>query len=444
MRHPIDPTLRLVIWIGLGASALLAAPAACLYPSYTFDGPEPTGAGGSTTVSTTSTHTATSTSTMTSTTTGPGGAGGMGGMTASSTTSGGGAAGGPATTGTGGGGGAGGATASSSSAMPTCNNVDCSDPNCKAAGYSCIAAVPLGWQGYFTLYDGPGAQDPGCPMDQPKSAYTGNAGLMSSPAQCSCTCNPPTGEKCVQPDLILTDQTCGNGGFCGGTLTGPTQANVCSDTQMPAHYYLGGQTTCGPNANMTCSSQTGQPCNVSVVAPPATVNSGSCTANPVVTKLPPVSWSAVGEACNGGAVVTTGCNNGLQCMQKPAAPYVAGECIMSSGDVPCPPGVFSQKHTFYLSTSDTRGCTNCGCQSSSGGTCSATMTIYSQAGCAGAQLGNVQSSSCLNFAANSNPSVSVGVIATFSAIAGSSCPTTGGQPLGSVVETNPTTFCCVP
>src|SRR5689334_5880623 len=61
--------------------------------------------------------------------------------------------------------------------------IDCADPGC--SGYACVSVIPMGWQGYVALYDGPAAKDPGCGGDFPRSVFTGTGSLVNSPAKCS-------------------------------------------------------------------------------------------------------------------------------------------------------------------------------------------------------------------------------------------------------------------
>jgi hypothetical protein len=330
-----------------------------------------------------------------------------------------------------------------------CMTVDCSDPNCTAAGYACVAAIPVGWTGYYTVFEGKPANDPGCPMGVPNSAYVGNKDLVAPPATCStCTCNAPTGQQCTWPAVgpggengpIVGDAACNGSTFCSFEFTVPSNWNgsCVNDT-----YLQGGQTTCGSMANMTCSANTGAACNVSVTMPSPTVIGGTCTASMQNPTLPPITWNTVAEACNGAPAVPTGCNAGLTCLQKPATPYVPGICISQTGDKMCPAGVFSQKHLYFQNVTDSRACSGCGCGGAGGATCSASVQLYSdlQLGVCNTLIGTVASGSCTNIAGNPNVA---GKKATITGPTGGTCPPSGGQASGTAVGASPTTFCCIP
>lgn len=361
-----------------------------------------------------------------------------------------------------GGGGSGGATStamSSSTGVNMCMNVDCGDPNCQAAGYSCFAAPPSGWTGYFTLFDGKAKNDPGCGALIPQytaDAYTGNSNLIVPMTGCGCGCSVMT-QTCALPEgmvpdgmggmteategPLVSDAACMMGGFCGLEFGLPLGWN---GSCYGMEYTPGGQLTCGMNANSTCSAQTGAPCNVSLSLP-AAVAGGTC-GNPVVTGQPdPTSWSDYDHACGTTAATITsmGCTGTESCLQTPGTPYLATVCIMQSGDVPCPAGTFTNKHTYYQGSSDGRACeSNCSCPNPpTGGDCTATLKIYSdltQNTC-NTLVTTITSGSCVNL--NGNPQLA-SVKATFSTPTGATCDAAGGGVMGTATPTMPTTFCC--
>lgn len=395
---------RVALWLGLGGLAAIAAPAACFYPEYSFDEPEPTGTGGN---------------------------GGQGGGNTSG--------GGMATTTTGG---------------PTedCTNgvddngdnmVDCEDPQC--TDYVCAPEVPAGWTGYVALSDGPSGTDPGCPSAYPTTLSTGNNGLNAPPAACTCSCSAPQWGGCAALDtMVITtgDAACGQATFCSGAMSVPAGWN--GSCHNPS-YFPGGLLTCGPNANMTCDANTGQPCNVSVTASAIAAVNGSCTPSGVTTDKPDVEWASFGRACTGVATTGKGCNVGQTCLPRLEPPFVSGVCIAMDGDNACPPGAFTQKHVFYGGVMDDRACTDdCTCGTPSGGTCPSNVTIYSSSaqGTCQSALGTFAAGTCMNVAGN--PNLAGRTATAPGAPSGGMCLGSGGTPTGTATTTNPTTFCCIP
>ncbi|HVY48251.1 MAG TPA: hypothetical protein VHB21_20330 [Minicystis sp.] len=411
---------------GALAAVAAAGPAGCFFPDYTFDrnpsggggtGPGPSsshGSGGGTSTSSSSRGASSSTGTG-----GAGGTGGMGGMAGT--------------------GGMGGATSSSSSSSSTGGG----GPVCANGGGKCVADVPNGWTGYFALYDGAPGADPGCPANYPSNMtapYLGQGDFSANPATCSCTCGAPTGEKCNYPSEVdVLDAPCATA-MCGSQLPLPANWNG-SCTGME---YAGGN-TCNDNSP-TCMGTS--PCSISITSPPATVDEsgGSCAPDPVHVTKPMVTFGTLGRGCGDPQPIQGTCNAGQTCVPAPPAPYVAGVCIMQTGDVQCPP-VFTQKHVFYEGFDDTRNCSGaCACPDPpTGATCSATITVYSDLtiGACNTQVISFQAGACVSLTGNPNVAGRKG---TKTAPTGGSCTADASavMPSGTATPNQPTTFCCVP
>jgi hypothetical protein len=418
MSAPISGGVRFAVLAAVALGGAVAAPLACAFPTFTFDRPGE-GGGGSSSQSSGQASTGGVTSTSGST--------GGGGTTTSSTAM----------------------SSSSSSGLP-CTTMDCSDPSC-AADYACVpSTAPSGWTGPFSLYEGAPAADPGCPTEFPTSAYIGNNQIIAQQANCStCTCANPQGQKCevtgpadaskpntIDPILVV-DAACGTTPKCVGPLeVVPPWNGACYGPDG----FASGQTTCGPGSNCTNGTQA---CNKAMQVAPLQVTGGTCTPSAQTPNVPAVSWSIAGEAC-GGAVAGTGCNAGKTCLPRPKAPFHTGVCIMQTGDIACPPGQFTAKHTFFTGSMDNRACSSCACDPAAGGTCSATVTVYSDSGCS-AVIATLHPTTAAGDCANiANNPAAVSRKAVFTAPAGGMCPPTGGQPSGTATPTSPTTFCCIP
>ncbi len=406
------------------------APMGCLSGGYTFN---LTGSGGASSSSSGTTSTGTTTSTT----------GTAGGSTSTTSTSGGGAT-------------SSSTTSSTSTSGSTCTTNSCTDPNC-ADSLKCVPAAPTGWTGFYRLYDST-TSAPGCDATWPTTAYDGNAMIDAPPDTCNCTCGAASGEKCAVgggadpnhagyvDEITILDAACGGMVTCGGALEVlPTWNGACYGPDG----YNAGATNCGPNSD-TCTKSGSAPCNVSAQAAALTISGGSCTPTSTTPTAVPtkITWGEFGEAC-GGATVGTGCLTGETCLPIPAAQFVTGVCVMQTGNVACP-AVFTDQHVFYdpSKTTDTRACSGtCTCAPPSGGSCSATITVYS----------DQTVDTCNTLVATLNPTTAKGDCqpltgnpsvgsreATFSAVTGSSCVGTGGTATGTATPASATTFCCVP
>jgi hypothetical protein len=430
---------RFALALALALGTAVAAPMACFFPGYTYDGSG--GTGGSTT------HTTTTTSTTTSTTT-TGTTGGAGTTSTTTTTSG--TGGGSTTTTT---------TTTSSTGGPPCASKDCTDPAC-ADSYACVPAVPNGWMGPFELFEGAKAPA-GCGIDYPSQEYVGNNSLKLPvpPAVCNCTCNPATGETCevtgqADPNvpgtidaILVTDALCGAQFHCATGLEVPPTWNFAC---YGADGAQANQDTCGANANAMCDATApagNGPCNQSVRMTPLQVTGGSCTPNSQPPTLPGVSWNTEALACGDAAAPGTGCTGGAACLPIPGGGFLSGMCIMATGMVACPAGQFQDQHLYYGTVTEGRTCTSCGCGTPAGGDCTATVTISSdgfQNSCTavGATLNATSAgTACVNVTNTTNLGSREAKNVTITTAG--TCQGTA-EPMGTVTPASPTTFCCVP
>ncbi|NUP13604.1 MAG: hypothetical protein HOW73_46810 [Polyangiaceae bacterium] len=424
--------LRRSITSRTGLAVIAAGLAGCLFPTYTFEDD-----GGGETPTSTSSGGGGSASTMNGTSTVTGGAGGDG-----------------ATGGAGGEDGGGGST-SSTVDLEVCTNgvdddadgdIDCGDTGCSDE-VSCVAPPPEGWTGPFLVYEGPSGGFAGCPAEYPDTDFQGNSGLVAPDATCSaCTCGAPQNQQCNMPALFSTgDAMCGQGTFCSGDMPlPPGWTGACNgNTQFP-----GGQTTCGMNANATCSSSTGVACNQSVSMNAMTVTPGSCTPGTSTPTTQPPSWSNLVVACGNPTVVAAGCNGDFTCLPKPGPDFIDGLCIAAPGVQACPSGAFTNQHVFHTGFTDDRDCSTCSCASSSGATCTANVTIYSnnQVNTCTAPIATLSISNSAGDCENlsGNPAIATHS-ATITGPTGGTCAPSGGAPIGSA-DPDPDlakTFCCL-
>jgi hypothetical protein len=381
--------VHIAVWIGLGAAGILAAPAACLYPEYTFDEKEP-------------------------------GGGGRGG---------------------------GGKTEDCANGVDDNGDglLDCEDPECGA--FACVPELAEGWTGYFALFEGAPGDDPGCSggfvaTDPPP--FVGTDGITAPPAACSCSCGPAQGQECGRLDSIvvtMNDAACGSpSARCVGTLEElPDWDGACKGSG----FFPGGALTCGSTASATCSTTTGAPCNVSITVTPLAASGGQCAPSLEVER-PNLTWEKLGRACAAAGTQAKGCNVGQVCVPKPSTPFGSGVCIAKDGDNPCPAGAYASRHIFYTDAEDTRDCDGCTCSTPSGGTCPTTVSIYSdpsQDTCT-TRVATVPAGSCAPL--TDNPTVAGRSASPPGAPSGATCTPSTATPSGAAKGINPKTFCCIP
>jgi hypothetical protein len=306
---------------------------------------------------------------------------------------------------------------------------------------SCFGPPPAGWTGYFALYDGPDAQRPSCGGAFPTLMFRGNAAISAPPPKCSpCTCSPPEGQTCAASStpLYTGDAPCGASISCETVLPAATGWDGSCDGSTS--YAPGGRSGCGSG----CAGGT-VACNQQVTANKLLFGAGACTASKQTPISTPASWARVGEACAPLAMPGSLCAPATDtCVPIPSAAFHQGLCVMQVGDAPCPGGAFTQRHVFYGDVMDARGCTSCTCGAETGGSCSATLTVYSGAVCSGTPLATLQPTSegvdCANL--GGNPPVQARMEAI--QITPGACPAGGGEPEGAATPIDPTTFCCIP
>jgi hypothetical protein len=292
-------------------------------------------------------------------------------------------------------------------------------------GSQCVDAVPAGWAGPLVLSDqssGPPAPTPpACPASYPTDAYDGHANPTSPVATCGCTCGSITGADCNSTTPLGVTL------YAEANCMGPT----CSSDSLP-------YTTQGFCVGTGCAGPTSA--RVSL----ATVENASCPAMPS-QNVPAWAWSETARTCQATSV-GGGCSGAQVCVPTPPSPFSAQLCILQSGDVACPTGSsYSQKHTYYASVTDTRGCSTCTCTPSgitcSGGTVSLATGI-SGSMCAGTMVNVPTDGNCYPVSIGAG-----GVFAWTTAEAtpsGGTCTASGGTATGTVTPGGPTTVCCQP
>ncbi len=324
---------------------------------------------------------------------------------------------------------------------------DCADPACTPVT-ECVGAIPVGWGafGYVVLGETDPASAPMCPSYATTSKYTGNASLMGGSWSCTqCKCDPPAGESCdLTHDL--------NAGPVGIQAFQVFDTPNCTNPTTIKNVSIPGTPPSGPWWDLTCTATDtlasgamcgSNPCNTSVFADFPTVSGGSCAAKGGTPNLSTPSWGVAATVC-GNVAAMAGCGAEDKCMPKPAAPFEGHVCVGKAGDQTCP-AVFTKKHLYYGGLADTRGCAPCGCGDPSGSVCEITIKLHSDDACAiNPPIATFTAGSCANL--TGNPRIGGREASVTQAPNGGSCTPTVSNPMptGSLTESTPTTFCCLP
>ena len=323
-------------------------------------------------------------------------------------------------------GGTGGAGGSPDAGIEICTNgidddfdnlVDCADPDC-SPGFTCVPAVPRGWQGPTALFQATGDRLPTCPVGS-SVQIAAAAGISAAPPDCaSCLCGPAEGTVCQVSRLRFhAGPSCSGqsstltiaSGVCQGFLLGTVNAaSVSWDAANPA----GG--ACVPGTD------------------------GSST-------IPPVELDAQALAC-GSSELGSGCSGGV-CAPRPPPRFRAGACIFRSGQQVCPAGSYSERFLYYDDVIDTRDCVDCACSSPSGARCTGSLTLATNLSCTADLITLNAPGVCSRLPPDTSPPEppylqSRSVFYDDGPPVGGSCSSSGGGPTGSAFLEDPITFCC--
>ena len=269
----------------------------------------------------------------------------------------------------------------------------------------CLAEVPAGWQGYFSLYStAPGAGPAQCADQTPPTRF--HSGPSDAMAQCAaCGCGSLQLECNAQ---IQAFSASGCVGASGSFNLG------------------GGCELVGIAALTTNSVQTMQPTVAAVGCDPS---GGGLAAD-----LPSM-WSDEHSLCATKELPGGACDSTETCVDKDDVMI----CIKYEGDIAgCPTGwQGGLKIKSYGAGVDGRGCEPCSCTPPPGNLCAGgSYQFFADFSCSGAPDSTVSpSGSCSDTSASNS--------ARYAPPAnGTSCMPSQPAPDGSVVPEQPVTLCC--
>ncbi|AUX28459.1 MULTISPECIES: hypothetical protein [Sorangium] len=295
----------------------------------------------------------------------------------------------------------------------------------------CAPPAPLGWFGPALLWFGPPDAVPDCPADAPTLGYEGFADLQQPPLECAtCACDPPEASCTLSTDWAATSSP-----SCPGDEPG----TVTTSFAAPDGWDGACTAANAIPADHLCN---GEPCVQSLtIAAPSVVTTAACTPRldvpPPVPRLDP--WATRARACLAGAY--TACDDATTCV--PSAPSGFTTCVFHEGDdADCPEG-YAVRHLFFADVIDGRDCTPCGCGDPTGASCSLMASVYRDAACTDLLASNVVSSS-VPFCVVTPPGVALGSkSAVIVAVEPGACAPHGGEPIGELRPSAPSTFCCI-
>ncbi len=192
----------------------------------------------------------------------------------------------------------------------------------------------------------------------------------------------PTGFDAAPSENLFEGPSAAGACSCGDCTV--KQNPTCAAGAIPVHYDTDFSGTCGTVANPSplgnspagsCGTDIFQGVyssyDVDYSAPAP--SGGSCSA-PGVPNTAAVTYTSKDRVCELNDQQAASCNDGV-CKPNVSGPYAA--CIASPGHVACPSGSLSVAHNVGTDTSFT--CADCACSFT--GTCSGTLTLYTDTGC---------------------------------------------------------------
>jgi hypothetical protein len=161
------------------------------------------------------------------------------------------------------------------------------------------------------------------------------------------------------------------------------------------------------------------------------LDAASCAPEPGIERAP-IEWDATVLACSGvGAGI---CEDPTEsCLPPLPADFESKPCIVRAGDLPCP-DPYSDKQKFHSGATDSRGCEDCTCQSPSGVLCDAQVSAHEDEECQDAGL-LLTVDECVQ--------VQGIYVKAHDVSWNGGCAPSDPDPVGTVLESEPVTVCCL-
>ncbi len=304
---------------------------------------------------------------------------------------------------------------------------DSGAPGFCASG-TCVPPAPEAWKHVSFFMDWM-HDPPPCPDDAPLLEFEGTPEppALSCPA---CSCDEPDGVCHLPTTLTISSEVCpGTGGVKTNYDPPAGWDGSCTNDKALAEGKL-----CG-----------GVPCVRSITIAPPVIEEKSCTPHAKgVGDLPVV------KVWNGGPEVPIG----RACASKSPLPNCSSggcggtnsafsACIMHDGDQVCPEGWDGDRHVLYEFIDDTRECTPCGCDASTGGTCQVKIRTFADSSCSSENAAFDIYANMIPACHDYMPGVALGgKTAEILDYTKGSCAPSGGELKGDVMLGGQVTVCC--
>lgn len=300
------------------------------------------------------------------------------------------------------------------------------EPNCDLETHACISNVPDGWNGPIAHIDAD--NDLGCHAPFAQAAFTSFEGISAEPASCTCECGAPVGGSCsnqvvvdLYPLVTIPDGGSYNNYACEWLLADDLVVASGAFTDYPAQW---------DTRDTRFSAE-----------PPAVQAPGSCGVAMEATQLPDPGFIGAREVCASEEFFGS-CDAETMCVPKPAAPFEAGVCIWSEGNVACPGGTdFVNREVRSTGVIDDRSCSECSCSGAIGQSCNDAelrfMGLHPLLADAAAEIDGT-----CNFVEHGSADVWTALTLVPGSPSGGSCAEQGGNPQGTVQPESQITFCC--
>lgn len=278
------------------------------------------------------------------------------------------------------------------------------------AGYTCIPAAPVNWNGPVMVYEGPGdTPAPTCPGYWPDESQTVK-GDLTPQGDCDCACAAATGMSCGSARVYQHPSS-----------------NCFATVDPPYTTHNPGQCT---SVSISSSSYYG-------LSNPAT-SGGNCAAS-AVDELATPTWGQTIRACSNDGLTQSGCEAGTLCAPSGDVQYDR-LCIWSAGDNTCPIGSsYSERVVFHDDFTDDRSCGACTCGAPSG---NCNPEVHYTSGCSGSQISLydiLNPGDCKQLGTGGGTTY-----ATLSNNPSATCTPSAGTVTGAATPTGPSTYCCLP
>ncbi|MGO9838322.1 MAG: hypothetical protein ACLP1X_29430 [Polyangiaceae bacterium] len=167
--------------------------------------------------------------------------------------------------------------------------------------------------------------------------------------------------------------------------------------------------------------------------------SGGVCSSPGATSLNDVTYAAHDRTCTPASPQSAGCSGNV-CTPIAGGPYAG--CIAAPGAVTCPAGPLSVQH--LVGTDVSFDCSSCTCTVT--GTCTGTVTLYSDEGCTRGALDVPADGTCYEVLdLVTKPATSYNsYIYTGNSPSDIACEASGASSAQDVALANETTICCAP